>query len=130
MTVKYFLESIKVPSYLHMAVRHKTRHGFDFLGGGTPSYVCRRFGQCTIDAVDLIDGVLVLWVKFLYTGGLLVKYKYDGRSDDEAFITRGLPAEESFNEFLSYHWIRGISFSHLEIDYERIPDESDPSTIR
>ncbi|WP_373765966.1 hypothetical protein [Jeotgalibaca porci] len=127
MTVKFLLESVKVPSYLHMVVRHKTRRGFDVLGGGTPSYVCRRFGQYTIDAVDLIDGVLVLWVKFLYPSGLLVKYKYDGRSDDEAFITRGLPAEESFQEFLLSHWIRGISFSHLEIEYERIPAESDLS---
>lgn len=127
MTVKFLLQTIKVPSYLHMVVRHKTRRGFDVLGGGTPSYVCRRFGDYTIDSFDLIDGVLILWVKVLFNGNLVVKYKRDNQSDDEAFITRGLHVEESFQEFLSFHWIRGIDFSHLEIDYERIPDQSDPS---
>lgn len=125
MTVKFLLGTVKFPSYIHLVVRHKTRRGFDVLGGGTPSYVCRRFGDYTIDSFDLIDGVLVLWVKDLFNSNLVVKYKFDSQSDDEAFITRGLHAEESFQEFLLSHWIRGISFSHLVIDYE-----TDPSTIR
>lgn len=122
MTVNFLLRTVKFPSYIHLVVRHKTRRGFDVLGGGTPSYVCRRFGDYTIDSFDLIDGVLVLWVKVLFNGNLVVKYKRDNQSDDEAFITRGLHEEESFQEFLSSHWIRGIGFSHLEIDYVRIPD--------
>ncbi len=125
MTVKFLLGTVKFPSYIHLVVRHKTRRGFDVLGGGTPSYVCRRFGDYTIDSFDLIDGVLVLWVKELFNSNLVVKYKFDSQSDDEAFITRGLHAEESFQEFLLSHLIRGISFSHLVIDYE-----TDPSTIR
>lgn len=127
MTVKFLLGTVKFPSYIHLVVRHKTRRGFDVLGGGTPSYVCRRFGDYTIDSFDLIDGVLVLWVKLLVNRNLVVKYKIDSQSDDEASITRGLTVEESFLEFLLAQWIRGISFSHLEIDYECIPDESDRS---
>lgn len=121
MTVKFLLGTVKFPSYIHLVVRHKTRRGFDVLGGGTPSYVCRRFGDYTIDSLDLIDGVLVLWVKVLFNSNLVVKYKLDSQSDDEAFITRGLHAEESFQEFLLSHWIKGISFSHLVIDYETDP---------
>lgn len=128
MTVKFLLESIKVPSYMHLVVRHKTRRGFDYLGGGNSSYVCRRFGQYTIDAFDLIDGVLVVWVKLLPINfELVAKYKIDDKPDAASFTTRGLPAEESFTEFLSYHWIRGISFSHVAIDYDLVPVQSDPS---
>lgn len=128
MTVKFLLESIKVPSYMHLVVRHKTRHGFDVLGGGTPSYICRRFGQHTIESFDLIDGVLIVWVQLLSVNTeLVVKYKYDYQFDDEAFFTRGLPVDESFMEFLLTHWARGIGFKHLEIDYELVPKRSDPS---
>lgn len=60
--VREAVEALRPSPYMHISVRRRMHPGIDYLGGGFPESVLRRFGELEVERSEIIDGILCLYV--------------------------------------------------------------------
>lgn len=62
MKVSELLNALSLPSFRHVSIRRKDSAGEDYVGGGAPLSVSRRFGNLEIKGSDIRENVLIIYV--------------------------------------------------------------------
>lgn len=62
MRIGELLAGLALPAFRHVSVRRKNSAGEDYVGGGAPAAVSRRFGDLDIKGCDIRENVLIIYV--------------------------------------------------------------------
>lgn len=60
--VSELLSALSLSSFHHVSIRRKDSAGEDYVGGGSPVSVSRRFGNLEIKGSDIRENVLIIYV--------------------------------------------------------------------
>lgn len=63
MNVSSLMSVLSFPLFRHVCVRHILFDGFDdYLGGGAPADIVRRFGNYNVVRADFIENLFIIYV--------------------------------------------------------------------
>lgn len=62
MKIAELMEGLALPAFRHVTVRRKNSADEEYVGGGAPSAVSRRFGNLDIKGCDIRENVLIIYV--------------------------------------------------------------------
>lgn len=61
MKIGELMEGLALPAFRHVTVRRKNPADEEYVGGGAPSAVSRRFGNLDIKGCDIRENVLIIY---------------------------------------------------------------------
>lgn len=64
MTVLNLMHVLNFPEYRHVCIRRENNGLYDFIGGGSPAYVIRRFGHLDVVRADYVENTFIIFVTY------------------------------------------------------------------